>query len=220
MTVRALAFDAYGTLFDVHSVVEAINAHFPDKGPELSEIWRVKQLEYTWLVTLMDRYQPMWALTRASLTYAMKRLDLAPDESVIDTLMQRYLNLQPYPEVVEALRALRGRHRAIFSNGNPEMLKPVVQNGGLASVLDDLISVEPVRVFKPSQRAYRYAEQQLGVPAEQVLFVSSNAFDVAGAKAFGFQVAWINRAHGQLEELGIQPDHVVSTLSGIAELLD
>lgn len=219
MTVRALALDAYGTLFDVHSVVEAINARFPDKGPALSDIWRVKQLEYTWLVSLMERYESMWSLTRASLVYAMKRLQLAPDEAVIDALMQAYLNLQPYPEVVEALRAARGHHRAIFSNGNPEMLRPLVHNGGLAPVLDDIISVEPVRVFKPSQRAYRYAEQQLGVPAEQVLFVSSNGFDVAGAKTFGFQVAWIQRGSGQLEELGVTPDHTVGSLSEVVELL-
>lgn len=219
MAVRAFAFDAYGTLFDVHSVVEAINAHFPDKGAALSEIWRVKQLEYTWLVTLMERYQPMWALTRASLVYALKRLDLTLDEPSIEALMQRYLHLQPYPEVVDALRALRERHRAIFSNGNPEMLNPLVQNGGLAPVIDDIISVDPVQVFKPSQRAYRYAEQQLGVPAEQVLFVSSNGFDVAGAKTFGFQVAWIKRARGQLEELDVEPDHVVNSLSDIVELV-
>ena len=219
MTVRALALDAYGTLFDVHSVVEAINAQFPDQGPALSDIWRVKQLEYTWLVSLMERYESMWSLTRASLVYAMKRLRLAPDEAIIDALMQAYLNLQPYPEVIEALRTLRGHHRAIFSNGNPEMLRPLVHNGGLAPVLDDIISVEPVQVFKPSQRAYRYAEQQLGVPAEQVLFVSSNGFDVAGAKTFGFQVAWIQRGSGQLEELGVTPDHTVASLSEVAALL-
>lgn len=220
MTIRALALDAYGTLFDVHSVVEAIEEHFPFKGRQLSEVWRTKQLEYTWLATLMGRYEPMWSLTRASLVYALKRLDLPLDEALIETLMASYLTLQPFPEASDALRALRERHRAIFSNGNLEMLRPMVHNSGLAAVLDDVISVEPVQVFKPSQRAYRYAEQQLGVPAEQVLFVSSNAFDVAGAKAFGFRVAWVQRAGTQLEELGLAPDHILGSLAEIASIVD
>ncbi len=220
MTIKALAFDAYGTLFDVHSVVETIEEHFPFKGRQLSEIWRTKQLEYTWLVSLMERYESMWELTRSSLVYGLKRLDLPLDEDVMENLMASYLTLQTFPEVPDALRVLRERHRAIFSNGNLDMLRPLVHNTGLSSVLDDVITVEPVRVFKPSMRAYRYAEQQLGVPAEKALFVSSNAFDVAGAKAFGFQVAWVQRGQGQLEELGVTPDHVVASLEEIASLIE
>ena len=210
MTIRGYVFDAYGTLFDVHSVIEAGAAITADPGA-LSTLWRQKQLEYTWLRSLMGRYEDFWAVTEAALRHAVRRLDLSASEAQIRTLLDSYLHLACFPDVAETLSRLP-RPRAILSNGAPSMLEAVVRSSGLAGQLDHVISVDRVRIYKPAPAVYALAPQTLGIPAEELLFVSSNAWDVAGAKACGFQVAWCNRAGIPQEELGVRADYVVRDL--------
>ena len=218
---KAIAFDAYGTLFDVHSVRALSEELFPGKGPALSQIWRQKQLEYTWLRSLMGRYEDFWAVTRDALVYALKSQGIAPTTVVLDRLMDEYLRLQPHTEAGEALHRLKsmGIRLSIASNGSPAMLDAVVRNAGFETLLEAVISVDPVRVFKPHDAAYKIVTDTLDLPAKDILFVSSNGFDVAGASYYGFESVWIQRSTGQMEELGIQPRHAIRFLTDIPALL-
>ena len=209
--VAGYVFDAYGTLFDVHAVIEAGRAITTDPAT-LSATWRQKQLEYTWLRSLMGRYVDFWAVTESALRYAIRRLALSATEAQIASLMRAYLSLACFPEVAAALERLAGRPRAILSNGSPKMLEAAVASSGLARHLDHVISVDAVRTYKPSPRVYALGPQRLGVPAAELLFVSSNAWDVAGAKAFGYRVAWCNRTKAPDEELGVSADYVIARL--------
>jgi 2-haloacid dehalogenase len=212
MPIRGYVFDAYGTLFDVHSVVEAGRA-LTDDPVALSVLWRQKQLEYTWLRSLMGRYEDFWSVTEAALRYSVKRLGLRADEAALARLMDAYLTLACFPEVPTALARLAGRPRAILSNGAPRMLAAAVASSGLGAALDHVISVDRVKVYKPAPAVYALGPATLGVPAGELLFVSSNAWDVAGAKAAGYRVAWCNRTGAPEEELGVRADCVVSNLS-------
>ena len=211
MAIRGYVFDAYGTLFDVHAVVEAGRAITTDPAA-LSAAWRQKQLEYTWLRALMGRYEDFWAVTAAALRHAVRRLGLTASEAELARLMDAYLSLACFPEVRAALARLAGRPRAILSNGAPRMLAAAVASSGLGPHLEHVISVDAVRTYKPSPRVYALGPETLGVPAGELLFVSSNAWDVAGAKAFGYRVAWCNRAGAPEEELGLPADLVVRGL--------
>ena len=211
MAIRGYVFDAYGTLFDVHAVVEAGRAVSADPAA-LSAVWRQKQLEYTWLRALMDRYEDFWAVTAAALRHAVRRLGLTASEAELARLMDAYLSLACFPEVRPALERLAGRPRAILSNGAPRMLAAAVASSGLGPHLEHVISVDAVRTYKPSPRVYALGPETLGVPAGELLFVSSNAWDVAGAKAFGYRVAWCNRTGAPEEELGLPADLVVRGL--------
>ncbi len=211
MAIRGYVFDAYGTLFDVHSVVEAGREITADPAA-LSTLWRQKQLEYTWLRSLMGRYEDFWAVTEAGLRYAVRRLGLTASEAQLRRLMDAYLSLACFPEVKDALTRLAGRPRAILSNGSPRMLDAAVASAGLRDLLQHVLSVDAVRTYKPSPAVYALAPQAMGLPAGELLFVSSNAWDVAGAKAFGYQVAWCNRTGAPEEELGVRADHVVTRL--------
>jgi 2-haloacid dehalogenase len=206
MTLKALVFDAYGTLFDVHSVVQRSETFWPGKGAALSQLWRTKQLEYTWQRSLMRRYAPFSRVTRDALEYACAALGLALDAGRTQALMQEYLRLATYPEVPAALPALKAR-KAILSNGSPDMLGPLVAQSGLA--LDAVLSVDEVRVFKPAPEVYQLAVDRLGVAKDEIGFVSSNCWDALGAKSFGFQVFWINRQKAPVDALGFQPDRIV-----------
>lgn len=210
---RALAFDAYGTLFDVHSVVALCEQRFPGKGAALSQLWRQKQLEYTWLRTLMERYQDFWEVTHAALGHALVALGLPRDGRVEAQLLEAYLRLRPFPEVPGALAALGPLPKVILSNGTPRMLEALVTHAGLAGAFQHLLSVDPLRAYKPLPRVYALAPERLGVPAEALLFVSSNGWDVAGARSAGLRVAWVNRARAAPEELGFPPDLVVQDLT-------
>lgn len=212
MRIRGYVFDAYGTLFDVHSVVDAGREITADPAA-LSAVWRQKQLEYTWLRALMGRYEDFWAVTESALRYAVRRLGLHATESQLRHLMDAYLSLSCFPEVPSALARLAGRPRAILSNGAPTMLRAAVAASGLEGVLEHVLSVDAVRTYKPSPLVYALAPQATGVAAAELLFVSSNAWDVAGAKAFGYQVAWCNRQGAPAEELGVSADLVVTTLT-------
>ena len=209
--VRGYVFDAYGTLFDVHSIVE-VGREITADPQTLSATWRQKQLEYTWLRALMGRYEDFWAVTEAALRYAIRRLALTPSETQIRRLMDAYLSLACFPEVKAALVALAPRPRAILSNGSPRMLEAAVASSGLGAHLDRVLSADAVKTYKPSPQVYALGPQALGIAAEELLFVSSNAWDVAGAKAFGYRVAWCNRTQAPEEELGVRPDVTISRL--------
>jgi 2-haloacid dehalogenase len=209
--MRGYVFDAYGTLFDVHSVVDAGRAITADPLT-LSLTWRQKQLEYTWLRALMGRYEDFWAVTEAALRWSIRRLALSADEAQIRQLMDAYLTLACFPDVPDALARIEGRPRAILSNGSPRMLHAAVASSGLGRYLPHVLSVDAVRTYKPAPAVYALGPQTLGVPAGELLFVSSNAWDVAGAKAFGYQVAWCNRLGAPEEELGVPADLVISRL--------
>jgi 2-haloacid dehalogenase len=212
--IRGYVFDAYGTLFDVHSVIEA-GASITADPAALSATWRQKQLEYTWLRSLMGRYEDFWAVTDAALRFTVRRLGLSATPGDLDRLMQAYLTLACFPDVRPALARLAGRPRAILSNGAPRMLQAAVASAGLASALDHVISVDAVKVYKPSPRVYALGPERLGIPADALLFVSSNAWDVAGAKSFGYRVAWCNRAGAPAEELGVTPDLEIRSLDAL-----
>ena len=212
--IRAYVFDAYGTLFDVHSVVEAGRAITSDPVA-LSTMWRQKQLEYTWLRALMGTYADFWVVTEAALRYTIRRLGLTASEAQVRRLMEAYLSLACFPEVKAALRPLAGRPRAVLSNGAPSMLAAAVTASGLTPLLEHVISVDRVKTYKPSPLVYALGPETLGVSAGELLFVSSNGWDVAGAKAFGYQVGWCNRTGAPEEELGVRPDLVIDSLEKI-----
>jgi 2-haloacid dehalogenase len=228
--IRALVFDAYGTLYDTQSVLAKAEQLCPGKGELIAQLWRLKQLEYTWLRALLQEYVDFWEVTRAALDFALTAAVVEPCDAIRAPLMDNYLHLDPYPEASEALAALAGRGLAILSNGSPKMLERLVRNSGLDRWFEAVISVDAARTYKPHPSCYALVEQRLGVAREEVLFVSSNGFDVAGAKAFGFNVAWIRRGgaggamlygmlRGRTEELGHPPDHVVSSLTDLPKLL-
>jgi 2-haloacid dehalogenase len=211
--IQALAFDAYGTLFDVHSVISTCNQVFPDKGPALSQLWRAKQLEYTWLRSLMSRYEDFWQVTESALMFACRSLGLSCPPATRHKLMDAYLRLDPYPEVRQALESLSRYKLAILSNGSPRMLAAVVDSAGLRGVFANVISVDEVKIFKPSPRVYELAPRHLKVPEEAIGFISSNFWDIAGAKSFGLWTCWINRSKAPEEELGLRPDAIISSLA-------
>ena len=217
MPLDALVFDAYGTLFDVHAVIERCERFWPGKGPQLSQLWRAKQLEYSWQRSLMGRYLPFSAVTRDALGYACEALGLALEDKQAKALMEAYLNLAPYPDVPGALPQLRagGRKLAILTNGSPDMIEPLVRNRGLQASFDAVLSVDPLKVYKPAPRVYQLAVERFGVPKERIGFVSSNFWDAAGAKSFGFEVYWINRGGVAAERLGFQPDRVLKSLAAL-----
>ena len=209
--IRGYVFDAYGTLFDVHSVVEA-GREITSDPVTLSATWRQKQLEYTWLRALMGTYADFWEVTEAALRYAIRQLGLAATDAQIRRLMDAYLSLACFPDVKPALGRLAGRPRAVLSNGAPTMLAAAVTASGLTTFLEHVISVDRVKTYKPSPRVYALGPETLGASAGELLFVSSNGWDVAGAKAFGYQVAWCNRSGAPAEELGARADLVIDAL--------
>ncbi len=213
LPVDALVFDAYGTLYDVHSVLARGESFFPGKGAELSRLWRAKQLEYTWLRSLMQRYRPFSAVTREALAYACEALGLELTAERMEALMGEYNMLAPFPEVAASFERLKGVKRAILSNGSPDMLEPLVAHSGLA--LDAVISVDEVGVFKPAPAVYELAVRKLNIDKKRIGFVSSNGWDALGAKSFGFSVFWINRARAPVDRLGFSPDRIVAGLDEI-----
>jgi 2-haloacid dehalogenase len=214
--LKPLVFDAYGTLFDVCSVLERCEEVFPGHGPDLTTIWRTKQLQYTWLRSLMGKYDDFWQVTQDGLEFACRSLSLAPSQEQIDYLMQAYLSLSPFPEIAAALDALIGVSCSILSNGSPTMLQNVVQNAGLEGRFQSILSVDEVRIYKPSPVVY---QKHLGIDRQEISFVSSNCWDVAGGKAFGFRAYWLNREKAPIESLGFQPDGVVHSATELASVL-
>lgn len=193
MTIKAIVFDAYGTLYDVHAVAVAIEAAFPGHGETITQIWRLKQLEYSWLRSLMGRYEDFRSVTRASLRYSLQVIGLEAGPGVLDELVDAYNTLPLYPEAGEALGRLGDYRLAILSNGTADMLEALVRHSGMDRMLETVISVDAKRAYKPDPRAYELVQERLGLRPAEVVFVSSNGFDVAGAKSFGLTVARIER---------------------------
>ena len=217
--IKALVFDAYGTLFDVHSVISACDHSFPGHGAALSQAWRAKQLEYTWLRSLMGRYKDFWQVTESALVFACRSLGLSCLPDTRAKLMETYLRLNPFPEVQQALRALSGYLLAILSNGSPRMLKAAVESAGLKGIFRRTLSVDEAKIYKPSPRVYRLAPQKLRVSTNAIGFISANFWDIAGAKAFGFHTYWVNRSKAPAEELGLVPDETLSSLTDLVDVL-
>lgn len=215
-SIKALVFDAYGTLFDVHSVVAECEAAFPGQGTALSQLWRSKQLEYTWLRSLMGRYVDFEAVTADSLNTACRMLGLALDEQTSGRMLQAYRTLAPFPEVPAALERLRGRKLAILSNGSPAMLNAVVRNAGLDHLLDAVISVDTLKVFKPHPGVYALAADAFGISPAEIGFVSSNFWDISGAASFGFRTFWVNRTGQTPDDLGYSPMAELENLDQLA----
>ena len=219
MRLKALVFDAYGTLFDVYSVIRLCDEFWPGKGAALSQLWRTKQLEYTWQRSLMRGYKDFLSVTLDGLHYACEALGVSVTESQVKRLEDAYLSLDTFPEVEDALRKLSGLKLAILSNGAPSMLEPVVANAGLGGVFAAVISVDPLKTYKPTPEVYRLAVEKLGVPKEAIGFVSSNCWDACGAKSFGFRTFWINRTGAPVDKLDAVPDHVVKNLADLPGLV-
>jgi 2-haloacid dehalogenase len=215
---RAFLFDAYGTLFNVHSVVARAGTGIAGDLEGLSQVWRQKQLEYTWLRSLMDRYEDFWQITEAALRSALEQLQIEASESQVRRLLEGYLGPEVFPDARIALDALHAFPRAILSNGSPAMLEAAVRNNGMESYFSRVISVDQVKTYKPCPRVYQLGVETFQVSAEEILFVSSNAWDAAGAKAFGYSVCWCNRSARPMEHLGFAPDIVVTSLDQVSLL--
>jgi 2-haloacid dehalogenase len=217
--IRACVFDAYGTLFDVHSAVGRLRGRIGTHADEVSQLWRTKQLEYTWLRALMGRHADFWEVTGDALDYALARTGI--DGAVREPLMQAYLSLDAYPEVAGVLRRLQGAglKLAILSNGSPAMLAAAIEHAGIGALLDAVLSVEEVGVYKPDPRVYRLAVDRLAVRADQIAFQSSNAWDVSGAGCFGLRPVWINRMRAPAERLPGKAERELQDLSGLPGLL-
>lgn len=243
MPFKAVVFDAYGTLYDIQSVAAVTEQAFPGHGDIITQIWRIKQLEYTWLRSLMQHYDDFAVVTHDSLVYTLRVLGLRPGASTLDRIIAKYLDLDPYPDARAALAAMKDRRLAILSNGSPAMLDRLVKASRFDTLLDVVISVDARKIFKPSPPAYALIEETLGFAPADVLFVSSNPWDVCGAKAFGLNVAWIERVspeamaaacletdlmrpltmfkalRTQMDELGFAPDYRIAALSELPEIV-
>ncbi|MBW2409044.1 MAG: haloacid dehalogenase type II [Deltaproteobacteria bacterium] len=218
--IKACVFDAYGTLFDVHSAVGKHRERLGDIADQVSGVWRTKQLEYTWLRSLMGHHADFWQVTQDALDYAFD-MHSVNDADLRKDLIEAYLKLDCYPEVPGALAELkqRGFEIAILSNGTPTMLAAAVKNSGLEELIPEIFSVEQVGVFKPDPRVYQIAADGLKLKPEQIIFQSSNAWDASGAAAFGFKVAWVNRFGQSPERLPGKPDVEIKELSKLPQLL-
>ena len=217
--VKALVFDAYGTLFDVHTVSAAVNKRFPGHGPAISKGWRTRQLEYTWLRALMGRYEDFWMVTEAALVATCNELKLPLDTSSRKELMESYLHLDLFPEVKRTLGSLAGRELAILSNGTPKMLQSALDGAGVKETFSRVISVNEVKTYKPSPSVYQLAVTQTGLDKDSIGFVSSNFWDIAGAKSFGFRTYWVNRSGSASDELGVAPDATLGSLTDLIDLI-
>jgi 2-haloacid dehalogenase len=211
---KAVLFDAYGTLFDVYSVAHVAEQLFPGRGEKLALLWRDKQIEYTRLLTMSGRYQPFWHITCASLRYAAQRFELPLDAAGEKRLLGQYRHLSSFPENMAVLAELkkRGIPRGILSNGDPPMLAVAVKSAGFTDLLDHVLSVDAVQRFKTDPAAYALGPQALGLPAKDILFVSSNCWDAIGATWYGYTTLWVNRQGAPLEQLDTMPTRTGASL--------
>ena len=219
-TVDACVFDAYGTLFDVGSAAKRCADVLGAKADALAAQWRTSQLHYTWLRSLMGRHADFWQVTGDALDFTMDALGIA-DAALKKRLMGLYLELSAYPDAAVALAALRRAKRpaAILSNGTPKMLAAAVRSAGLDALIDLILSVEEVGVYKPHPRVYQLAVDRLGIKSDRIGFISSNGWDVAGASAFGFKAIWVNRASARTERLPAKPVAQITRLDELPALL-
>ena len=217
MSFQAIAFDAYGTLFDVYSIGALAEKCYPGKGDALAALWRDKQIEYTRLRTMCSMYKPFWEVTQDALIFSCKKLGLQLDFDAQNILMGQYAKLQAFPENLAVLQQLRQMNLklAILSNGNLHMLESAVNAAGMQGLFSHLLSVDAVKKFKTAPVAYQLGPDVFGLPAKKILFVSSNGWDVCGATWFGYTSFWVNRANAPMEELGVTPDGQGSSLTDL-----
>jgi 2-haloacid dehalogenase len=222
MSLNTCVFDAYGTLFDVNAAARTVANEpnrevFKEVWPGVSNIWRMKQLQYTWLRSMTETYTDFWSITQDSLDFALETHKLQNDLALKERLLALYWELQPYSEVSRVLEELKknGIKTAILSNGSPEMLSGAVKSSNLYEVIDEIISVETVKIFKPSAQVYKQVENIIGCYKSEVLFVSSNGWDIAGAAGFGFKTTWVNRLQDPIDRLPHKPMHIVEDLTSI-----
>ena len=225
MPITTCIFDAYGTLFDVaaaarNAASEPGREAFAVHWPAIANNWRLKQLQYTWLRAVMNKHADFWEVTQNGLDWALEAEGMGDDAELRERLLQLYWELDAYPEVPDMLAALRaaGMNTAILSNGSPGMLAGAVQSAGIGGVLDDVLSVESVGIFKPADVVYDLVGDRFGCKPREVLFVSSNGWDAAAAAGYGFTTAWVNRAAEPVDRLPATPDHLLSDLTGIPTL--
>lgn len=216
MQYSAFVFDAYGTLFDVHAAVRRHAAAIGPDGQVLSDIWRAKQLEYSWVRSLMGAYDDFWKLTQESLDYALSKVPSA-NPSLRDDLLDAYWRLDCYPEVPRVLQALKagGARLGILSNGSPAMLESAVRSAALDQTIDDIFSVDPIRRYKTDPAVYDMVTTSWRLYPASISFQSSNRWDIAGASKFGFRTVWINRASQPNEYLDHSPSLILPTLEGL-----
>ena len=225
MPITTCIFDAYGTLFDVAAAArqaarEPAFAAIRDTWPGLAEHWRMKQLQYTWLRAITDAHTDFWQVTQDGLDWALEKTGHHGDAALRERLLALYWELQAYPEVPKMLHTLKsaGLTTGILSNGSPDMLAGAVQSAGIADVLDDSLSVQSVGIFKPDARVYDLVGQRFDCRKDEVLFVSSNGWDAAGAAGYGFRTVWVNRAGEPVDRLPWTPDTILNDLTGIPGL--
>jgi 2-haloacid dehalogenase len=218
-TPRAVLFDVYGTLFDVHSVSRRLDELFPGHGARAAALWRDKQIEYTRLTTLSRRYRPFSELTRFALQHAGAVLGLPLTAPIEAQLMDEYLHLSPFPENLAVLRELksRGVRTGVLTNGDPPLLRPLLAQAGLDVLLDPVLSAHSVQRFKTDATVYALGPQALDLPAGDILFVSSNGWDAIGATWFGYTTLWVNRAGAPLDPLGTEPTRTGSSLRDVLD---
>ena len=225
MPITTVVFDAYGTLFDVaaaarQAAAEPDFASIKDSWPILAEHWRLKQLQYTWLRAVSGAHTNFWTVTQEGLDWALEKTGHDGDAALRERLLQLYWELQAYPEVPDMLAALKsaGKQTAILSNGSPDMLDGAVKSAGVSGLLDAVLSVETVGIFKPASVVYDLVTQHFGCTKNEVLFVSSNGWDAAAATGHGFQTGWVNRGGEPMDRLPWKPAHVLKDLTGIPNL--
>ncbi len=214
-SIKAFVFDVYGTLFDVAAIKKECEDLYPGYGEKISQSWRSKQVEYFMLRQLMGNYETLHTITQQALKYVLKENDLQSSEENEQILMDAYLHLPLYEEVEGVLAQLKDKNLTVFSNGSHDMLDPLIENAGLTNVFEHILSIDEVKEFKPAPASYQYALDKLGLASSEVLFMSSNGWDISGAKNFGFQTAWINRKNLPVEELDLEPDYIFDDLKGL-----
>jgi len=221
MTIQAIAFDAYGTLLDVHSIAVLAERLYPGQGAALSTLWRAKQIEYSQLRTLCAMYKPFWEVTQDALVFSCRRLGLDLSVEATNALMGQYARLPAFAEALPVLRELRARgiKTAILSNGNPQMLDAALKASELEDCFHHVLSVDGVKKFKTAPEAYQLAPDVFGLSAKNILFVSGNGWDVSGAAWFGYTTFWVNRAGLPFEELGVTPHGSGADLNGVLDFV-
>ena len=218
--ITTCVFDAYGTLFDVNAACLELSKEVGDKWKELSALWRLRQVEYTWLRNSMNEYIDFWKITSDALDYAMETLNIK-NIKLRDDLLSLYLKLKSYPEVKLVLQKIRkmGLKTAILSNGNKKMLESAVTNANIKNLLDEVLSVDDCKVYKPASKVYDLVESKMGVKKENIIFFSSNAWDMHAASNYGFKTIWVNRFDGKLEKLPGKPHKIINSLEQIEKIL-
>ena len=217
--IKAIIFDAYGTLFDVNSAAEKCKDKIGDKWEGFANYWRTTQLEYTWLRSLMKRHKDFWKITEDSLDKSMKVFNI--DNNMKNELLNLYRVLSPYPEVKEVLNNLKKKNYklAILSNGTPSLLRELVKSNSLEDLFDDLFSVESVGVYKPDSRIYDLPVKKYKVKAKEIAFLSANTFDVSGSGNYGYNSVWVNRNNGTFDNLDYLPKNEVKNLNGLLNIV-